>query len=351
MPQKIIYVPQKIIDNVRGRVKKSPSIIDMFNLAGIDINEIDLVPMCFADLDVSATTDHGIIYFNIKLLDDGDFEKDDHYMAHELQHYCDQCTGTHPTQGSNEGEYLDNPTEIKGFNAQTKFISETRNEAAAEKYIEQVLDHHEVNDNKEREQRKEQLLELAGFMSKLEKKAGDVVPADKFKLAKLMKQWEDLVNKLYYDPEEFEQADAMERVIWGKLLKPSGHPAHSNKFNEILKKRFEKGNKKNQTSEAKLEDVRKNNWDLWYSDVLEKNICPLCKTELTTRNGYLSCEHCLDFRSLDETQKINQETAARESADRKKYREQAIEKAVKKTPALKLVTNRIDELTKLARIK
>ena len=77
----------KLIDKVRERIKDSDTVKKMFEEADVDLDIIDLVPMTFSDLEVSARTDHGVIYFNFSLLDDGDFEHDDHYMVHELKHF------------------------------------------------------------------------------------------------------------------------------------------------------------------------------------------------------------------------------------------------------------------------
>jgi hypothetical protein len=148
-----------IIERVRRRLKNHPIVREMFKKHKIDIDEIDLIPMCFADIDVSARTDHGVIYFGLKLLKDGDFDKDDHYLVHELTHFCQQTTGDEPTPGSDEGEYLDNPAEKEGFQNQSEYLAETRGDMAAERYINQVLDHHKVK-GKKREKRLKELLEM-----------------------------------------------------------------------------------------------------------------------------------------------------------------------------------------------
>lgn len=151
----------EIINKVRQRIKNHPTIQKMLGEYGLETDEIDFIPMCFADLDVSARTDHAIIYFNYKLLEDGDFENDDHYMVHEITHYFQQTSGNGPTQGSEDSDYLDNKEEIEGFQNQTEYLSETRDDHTAEDYIEMVLDHHEVNDENERNKRKDKLLQLA----------------------------------------------------------------------------------------------------------------------------------------------------------------------------------------------
>lgn len=148
----------EIIDKVRSSIKNHQAVKEFWcDEYGLDLEEIDLVPMCFADLDVSARTDCGVIYFNEKLRD----EPFDHYMIHELVHVAQQTTGDKPTKGSDSGNYLDNKEEIEGFQRQVEYLADTRNENKAEEYVDQVLDHHKVYDDDEREERKNKLLELA----------------------------------------------------------------------------------------------------------------------------------------------------------------------------------------------
>ncbi len=155
-------IPQKklraSIDKVRAKIKSHPVIKKMFEEYGVDIDELDLVPMCFAEIDVSARTDHGIIYYNIELLDSEDgFDDDDHYVTHEVTHFLQQTTGTKPTKGAEDGEYLDNEYEIEGFQNQVEFMADTQSDDAAEDYIDQVLDHHEIDEG--RSAKKEELMD------------------------------------------------------------------------------------------------------------------------------------------------------------------------------------------------
>jgi hypothetical protein len=143
------------IDEIRALIKKHPVVKEMFEEHDVDLNEIDLIPMCFAKLPVSARTEHGIIYFNIKLAEDG-FDNDDHYMVHEITHFLQQTTGDKPTKGSTKETYLDNPAEVEGFQNQTEYLADTRGKEKAEDYVNQVLDHHEV-DGKKREEKEEEL--------------------------------------------------------------------------------------------------------------------------------------------------------------------------------------------------
>lgn len=151
------------LDKIKKRVFKHDVIKDMLKKYDIDEEELELIPMCFAKIPVSARTDHGIIYINVSLAEDGNFEDDDHYVAHETTHYCQQTTGDKPTPGSTSDNYLDNPIEQEGFRNQTKYIADTKGEEEAEEYIEKVLDHHsnDARDDDKREDRKDKLLAIA----------------------------------------------------------------------------------------------------------------------------------------------------------------------------------------------
>lgn len=169
MPEEIITqgIPHKklkpALDKIKNRVFKHKVVRDMLKKYDIDESELDLVPMCFAKLPVSARTDHGVIYVNIDLAKDGDIDEDDHYIAHELTHYCQQTTGDKPTPSADTENYLDSPVEQEGFRNQSKYIAETQGKEDAEEYINQVLDHHENSDEdeKKREERKDCLLAVA----------------------------------------------------------------------------------------------------------------------------------------------------------------------------------------------
>lgn len=147
------------IQKIKDRLKKNKTMQEIFAKYDVDISEIDTIPVCFAELDVSARTDHAIIYLNWEMYD-GNLEEDDHYLVHEIGHYLQQTTGDGPTEGSTDDTYLDNEFEQEGFQIQTKYLSETRNDDAAEQYIEKVLDHHEVPE-KEHVERKKELLDFA----------------------------------------------------------------------------------------------------------------------------------------------------------------------------------------------
>lgn len=149
-----------VIDAMRAKIKSHPTIKRIFKDYGADLEEIDLIPICFAELDVSARTEKGIIYLNIHLLDDGNVLDDVHYLVHEITHYLQQCCSDGPTKGSTDDNYLYNNEEVEGFQNQVEYIADTHTPETAEKYVDQVLDHHGLK-AKEREDRKQKLLELA----------------------------------------------------------------------------------------------------------------------------------------------------------------------------------------------
>src|SRR5690606_13680794 len=152
---------RQMLNDLKDRIKENEVVQNTFEEYGVDLSELDYVPVAFADLDVSARTQHGCIYLNYKLLEDGNLSENDHYLAHEVVHWLQQCFNDKPTKGSNDGNYLDNKYEQEAFQIQTEFLSDTRDDETAEAYVEKVLDHHEIDDIKDREKRKNKLLRLA----------------------------------------------------------------------------------------------------------------------------------------------------------------------------------------------
>lgn len=155
----------KIIDDAKNEIRNSDTLEKIFNEYNIDSDELDLIPICFSDdIDVSARTDHGIIYLSTKLLDS--IEEIPHYLIHEITHYAQQTTGDKPTKGSGYGNYLDNKEEVEGFKNQVEYIADENGEREAEDYIDKVLDHHDI-EGKEREEKKNNLLDRRSTLQHL----------------------------------------------------------------------------------------------------------------------------------------------------------------------------------------
>lgn len=148
----------RMLKKMREYLKQNDVVQKMFKEYGIDISEIDLIPMMFGNLEVSAKTDHGILIFNYKLLTDGDFFKDFSYGVHEMTHWLQQTTGEKATRSSDDGSYLDNPYEQEGFQNQVEYIAEQFGKDEAEQYVDDLLEHHEVESEDEVEEKKETLM-------------------------------------------------------------------------------------------------------------------------------------------------------------------------------------------------
>lgn len=148
----------RMIKKMREYLKTNEVVQKMFKEYKVDLSEIDLIPIMFGNLEVSAKTDHGVIILNYKLLTDGDFFKDFSYGVHEITHWLQRTTGEKATQSSDDGDYLDNPYEREGFANQVEYIAEQFGDGEAEQYVDDLLEHHEVESPKEIKEKKEALM-------------------------------------------------------------------------------------------------------------------------------------------------------------------------------------------------
>jgi hypothetical protein len=140
----------RMIKKMREYLKQNEVVQKMFKEYGVDIEEIDYIPMMFGNLEVSAKTNKGIITYNYKLLCDADWFKDFSYGVHEMTHYLQQTAGNKATQSSDDGNYLHNPYEQRAFSKQVEYIADQFGENEAEQYVDDLLEHHEVDDKKEK---------------------------------------------------------------------------------------------------------------------------------------------------------------------------------------------------------
>lgn len=123
-----------------------------------DVDVIDLIPTKFGNLEVSATTDHGIVILNYKLLSDGNFKKNYSYLIHEYTHWFQQCYGEKATKSSDDGNYLDNPYEQEAFKKQVSHISDNFGKEEAKDYVDHLLDYHKVDNKKEEKDKRDLFL-------------------------------------------------------------------------------------------------------------------------------------------------------------------------------------------------
>jgi hypothetical protein len=138
-------------------VKKDKAVIEKFKEYDVPIDKIDDVHVEFADLDVSAKTKDKKIYLNREMLNPDSKVKDPtHYLAHELTHYLQQLTGNTAGHQSVE-DYLDKPTELEAFQVQVDFKERHEGEDEADEYVEDLMDHHDIDDEGERKEKKKEL--------------------------------------------------------------------------------------------------------------------------------------------------------------------------------------------------
>lgn len=148
----------RLINKAKEQLKYDETMQKVFDDFDLPIEWIDLAPVKFGDIDVSATTSHGIITLNFKLLENGDAENIKPYLLHELVHVNQQTTGTKPTKGANSGDYMKNPYEQEAFQHQIEFIAKNDGEDEAEEYVEKLLNHHDKK-GKEKEKLEDVLME------------------------------------------------------------------------------------------------------------------------------------------------------------------------------------------------
>lgn len=154
-PQKLL----NLINKAKEHVKKDGVMQEAFKEYGIDIEEIDFIPTFFKTLDVSAKTDHAVVWLNYSLLLDGFDLMDYSYLIHEYLHWLQQTSGTEPTKSSDDGEYLQNPFEQEGFQNQIEYIANQFGEDEAENYVDDLLDHHDIDDEDEKDELKDIFME------------------------------------------------------------------------------------------------------------------------------------------------------------------------------------------------
>jgi len=147
----------RMIDKAKSYIKNDDVMKGVCKEYNINVDIVDYIPTKFGELDVSARTDHGVVTLSYKLLCDGDFFKDYSYLIHEYTHVLQQCFGEKPTKSADAG-YLDNPHEQEAFQNQIEYIADELGNHEADKYVDRLLDHHDINDQEERKEKEEVLL-------------------------------------------------------------------------------------------------------------------------------------------------------------------------------------------------
>jgi hypothetical protein len=144
-------VLSRIINKAKKYLETDDAWLTVCKEHDISPDIIYLIPTAFANIDTSAKTDHGVVLLSWKLLCDPDIHDVNAYLSHEYTHWVQQCLSNHATKGSDDGEYLNNRYEQEAFSNQVSYIDEHKGENAAENYVDNLIEYHEVpkSDKKE----------------------------------------------------------------------------------------------------------------------------------------------------------------------------------------------------------
>lgn len=141
---------------MKADMKDEEEYIEMCEKYNKDTSFVDGVEITFKPLDVSAKTINGKIILNEKLLD-SPWKDKMRYGIHELTHVLQQESGK--VNGKTDKEdYLDDPNEQEAFEAQISYMKDHESPEEVQQYIEDLLDHHNI-EGEEREEKKEILME------------------------------------------------------------------------------------------------------------------------------------------------------------------------------------------------
>lgn len=145
-----------LLQKIKDQLKSDDTIQEICKKYNLTSDILDIVPIKFGDIGVSARTDHGIITLNWNLLKQENRSQIPSYICHEFNHFARQLH--QPTQSADDGDYLSNKDEQEAFQYQLKFIDDHFGEDKAEEYVDQVLDHHDETGT-ERKEKKDILME------------------------------------------------------------------------------------------------------------------------------------------------------------------------------------------------
>ena len=115
------------------------------------------VPIKFDKIKQSAKTVDSNIILNRSLIKKP-FEIMMRYVIHELTHSIQHVQASRKKTKKKDEAYLDKDTEIEAFKYQVEFDEENRGRRNAEKYVEDLLDYHDIK-GKDRDDKKDELLD------------------------------------------------------------------------------------------------------------------------------------------------------------------------------------------------
>ncbi len=140
MPKPSDASREKLLDELRKRMKKTKTAQRLCTKYGEKIGFIDQVPIRFEPLDVSAKTVDGEIILNERLLG-GEVRDILRYFTHELVHCLQQKHGKVDGE-TKDGDYLDDPNEVEAFKAQVDDMETRYSPAEIQEYLDGLVNHH-----------------------------------------------------------------------------------------------------------------------------------------------------------------------------------------------------------------
>jgi hypothetical protein len=147
---------EKIVEKLKADLKDEKEYLEKCKKYNEDPKTfIDSFEITFEPLDVSAKTINGHIKLNEKLLD-SPWKDKMRYVVHEVIHVMQQEAGKVDGKTDKE-DYLDDPNEQEAFKAQISYMEKKEPPEKIQEYIEELLDHHNI-EGKEREEKKEELM-------------------------------------------------------------------------------------------------------------------------------------------------------------------------------------------------
>ena len=149
---------RSLIKKLKQQLKNEEEYLEKCKEYKRDPNFVDEVSIAFDDnLDVSAKTINGEIFLNGKLFDDGEWNDQMRYIVHEIIHVMQQEAGK-VNEKVKKDDYLDDDNEQEAFQAQISYMKDHETPEELQKYLEQLLDHHDIR-GKERRRKIEELTE------------------------------------------------------------------------------------------------------------------------------------------------------------------------------------------------
>lgn len=148
----------EMVSRLRSSIKNNEIAKSICKENGFDESILDGIAISFkSDLDVKAKTKNGDIFLSQEILDEP-ISRIISYLIHELTHVFQHIERIGKKDPYKDKEYLDRPDEIEAFKNQIEQDSATRSDKKVMKYVEDLVDYHEVPKNK-RESKIEELTE------------------------------------------------------------------------------------------------------------------------------------------------------------------------------------------------